>query len=52
MCAMYPLRGQSLTNVPIDLFLHEANRHERLEVLRQEALSRGVSILVQEVGYL
>jgi hypothetical protein len=29
MCAMYPLPGQSLTDVPVDLFLHEANRHLR-----------------------
>jgi hypothetical protein len=29
MCAMYSLRGQPLTNVSVDLFLHEANRHLR-----------------------
>ena len=33
-------------------FFWPTHFNERLEVLRQECLSRGVSILVQDVGYL
>ena len=29
MCAVSSLRSQSLTNVPVDLFLREASRHLR-----------------------
>lgn len=29
MCAVHLLRGQPLTNVPVDLFIRETNRHLR-----------------------